>query len=168
MAPRRQLRRQPVSALGAVGWLFAELALLLMIIALGSNEHPPVAQPVPSSSSPAPTTSSFVAPEGLLLTSESFTMHVDPSGAGVVDEFRRKMVDVVGVDGRVGLILVFGKSRDPSVPTQGTLVSQQLKDLVRSAGLPQLRSMNDMRAYLGSEGAPGDAKVELFLLNGGS
>lgn len=161
-------RRQPVNALGVAGWLFAELALVLMIVALGSEEHPPSAQPVASSSAPSTTTTgTVVAPEGLSLTSKSFTMHVDASGAGVLEEFRRLLDSKVGADGRVGLILVFGKSREPSVPTRGTLVSQQLKDLVVPAGLPQLRTMNDMRAYLGSDGAPGDVKVELFLLNGG-
>ncbi|MEU3643282.1 hypothetical protein AB0E59_07890 [Lentzea sp. NPDC034063] len=160
-------RRQPVNALGIAGWLFAELALVLMIVALGSDDHvPAAAQPATSSAAPTPT-SSTAAPEGLSLTTKSFIMSVDGSGAGVVDEFRRRLLDEVGPDARVGLILVFGKSRDPSVPTQGTLVSQQLKDLVVPAGLPQLRTMNDMRAYLGSDGAPGDAKVELFLLGGG-
>jgi len=157
-------RHRPVSTLGVVGWLFAELALLLMIVALGSEEHPSVAEPAPP---PPPTTSSSAAPEGLSLTTESFIMHVDPSGAGVVDEFRRDLAAKVGADGRVGLVLLFGRSRDPFTPTQGTVVSQQLKDLVVPAGLPQLRTMNDMRAYLGSDGAPGDVKVELFLLNGG-
>lgn len=160
--------KQPHNALGVVGWLFAELALLLMIVALGSEENPPAAGSVtPSSSAPPPTTNSFMAPEGLSLTTRSFVMHVDPSGDGVVDEFRRRLADEVGADARVGLVLVFGKSRDPSVPTRGTLVSQQFKDLVLPAGLPQLRTMNDMRAYLGSDGEPGDVKVELFLLNGG-
>ncbi|MET8758764.1 hypothetical protein [Lentzea sp. NPDC004782] len=158
-------RHRPVSTLGAVGWLFAELALLLMIVALGSEERPSVAEPV--TPSPPPTTTSAVAPEGLSLTTESFIMHVDPTGAGVVDEFRRNLAAKVGADGRVGLVLLFGRSRDPFAPTQGTVVSQQLKDLVVPAGLPQLRTMNDMRAYLGSDGAPGDVKVELFLLNGG-
>jgi hypothetical protein len=162
-------RRQPVNALGVAGWLFAELALVLMIVALGSDDHTPAAaQPATSSASPAPTTTSgTAAQEGLSLTTRSFVMPVDASGVGVVDEFRRRLLDEVGPDARVGLVLVFGKSRDPSVPTQGTLVSQQLKDLVVPAGLPQLSTMNDMRAYLGSDGAPGDAKVELFLLGGG-
>ncbi|SFR24784.1 hypothetical protein SAMN04488564_10868 [Lentzea waywayandensis] len=163
-------RRQPVNALGVAGWLFAELALVLMIVALGSDEHVPAAEsstPSASASLTPTTTSAAAAPEGLSLTTRSFIMSVDGSGTGVVDEFRRRLLDEVGPDGRVGLILVFGKSRDPSVPTQGTLVSQQLKDLVVAAGLPQLSTMNDMRAYLGSEGAPGDAKVELFLFNGG-
>jgi hypothetical protein len=158
-------RHRPVSTLGAVGWLFAELALLLMIVALGSEERPSVAEPV--TPSPSPATTSAAAPEGLSLTTESFIMHVDPSGEGVVDEFRRNLAAKVGADGRVGLVLLFGRSRDPFAPTQGTVVSQQLKDLVVPAGLPQLRTMNDMRAYLGSDGAPGDVKVELFLLNGG-
>ncbi|MDX8146920.1 hypothetical protein SK854_32730 [Lentzea sp. BCCO 10_0061] len=161
-------RRQPVNALGIAGWLFAELALVLMIVALGSDDHvPAAARPATPSASPAPTTSTTASPEGLSLTTKSFIMSVDGSSAGVVDEFRRRLLDEVGPDARVGLILVFGKSRDPSVPTQGTLVSQQLKDLVVPAGLPQLSTMNDMRAYLGSDGAPGDAKVELFLLGGG-
>ncbi|MGW4211220.1 hypothetical protein ACWEIJ_24730 [Lentzea sp. NPDC004789] len=159
-------RHRPVSTLGVAGWLFAELALLLMIVALGSEERRSVAEPV-APSSPPPTTSSAVAPEGLSLTTESFIMHVDPSGAGVVEEFGRNLAAKVGADGRVGLVLLFGRSRDPFTPTQGTVVSQQLKDLVVPAGLPQLRTMNDMRAYLGSDGAPGDVKVELFLLNGG-
>lgn len=165
-------RRQPISTLGVVGWLFAELALLLMIVALGSEERPPAAEPPapPASSAPVPTTTAPrpAAPEGMLVTTETFTMHVNPSGEGVVDEFRRNLDAKAGANGRVGLVLLFGRSRDPSAPTQGTLVSGQLKDLVQAAGLPQLRTMNDMRAYLGSEGRPGDVEVELFLLNGGS
>jgi len=170
----RRARRDADGVFGAAGWLFAELALVLMIIAVGSEqldnpaqaEHPttPVTTTTEPPSVPPP------SPEGILLKSVKFTMPVPVNGDGVVERFRQELDKAVGANGRVGLILLFGVSRNPSEPMEGTGVSGRLKELITPAGLPQLRSTVDIRPYLGGndDGQPGDVTVELFLLTGPS
>lgn len=163
----RSGRRDADGAFGAAGWLFAELALVLVIIAVGSEVPRPLAAAAPAPQVPAP--ARFPA-EGLSLETAKFTMFVPADGQGVVETFREQLVAKVGPDARVGLVLLFGVSRNSNQPIQGTLVAQRLKELIEPAGIPQLRTTADIRAYLGGreDGQPGDVTVELFLLTGPS
>lgn len=162
------------TAFGAAGWLFAELAMVLLVVVFGSEtpapvHQPPVTRPAASTTNrPAPTGSGG-APVGLSLSTAKFTMAVPADGSGALDSFRRLLDATVGPNAQVGLILLFGVSRTSNA-LDGTAVSGQLRDLIRSADIPQLRSTADVRSYLGdsSDGPRGSVKVELFLLNGPS
>jgi hypothetical protein len=155
------VRRRPTSLHSAFitlsGWLFAELAVVLMIIALGSVSS---AAPPPPPCPPPP------VPDGLLLQTVEFVIFVEPAGDGAdtVAQFNRQLDEVVGRDHTVGLALLFGVSRD-SDPLHGTAVSNRLRELVQ--GQPGLSQAVDIRPYLGGhrDGEPGQVKVELFLLN---
>ncbi|MGD9531253.1 MAG: hypothetical protein AB7L91_18085 [Dehalococcoidia bacterium] len=153
------MRRQPRtnnSVYALSGWLFAELAIVLMLLALGSAAFTP--PPTPVQNCPEP-------PPGVLLDTVEFVLFVEPGGAGAdtIARFNRELERVVGPKREVGLALLFGVSRDEE-PLNGTLVSQRLKDLV--GGQPQLSKAADIRSYIGGrdDGGPGDVKVELFLL----
>lgn len=142
------------------GWLLAELALVLMLMAFGSSEGRPVARTAPVAAPTEPTEE-----RGVLLTPVSFVIGVEPAGDGVatVAAFSQNLSLVVGPDRQVGLVLMFGVSRDAE-PLHGSEVSRRLRDLV--AGLPALASATDLRPYIGGsdDGQPGEVRVELFLL----
>jgi hypothetical protein len=160
-------RTPATTPLGLAGWLFAELALVLVIITMGA-EHAGTSTgrsgelSVPPTGSAAPAT----VEKGLALP-VSFMISVPPGGQGVVEDFTARLNEKVGLNSRAGLVLLFGISRDGQ-PLNGSQVSGQLRDLVLAADLPQLRSAVEVRPYIGerSDGGPGDVKVELFMLTG--
>ncbi|MGW6937029.1 hypothetical protein ACWGE0_43755 [Lentzea sp. NPDC054927] len=170
---RRGTRRphwSDAGILGAAGWLFAELALLLAIVALGSGtaaDNSPATITPPSSATPS-TTPGKSHSEGLSLTSVKFTMGVSADDAAVVSTFTTNLTNVVGPQAKVGLIMLFGTSANPTSPVAGTLISERVKRLIAPAGLPQLASKVDIRTYFGGDGVPGDVTVELFVLTGSS
>lgn len=162
---RRSRRRGDLGALGAAGWLFAELALVLVVIAFGSEA--PVPAPIRSTGSPAidvgvTTTTPPASEQGLRLDTVTFAVLVPADGTGVVEEFRAKLVEKVGQDQRIGLVLLFGVGRDGRA---GPEVSRQLMDIIVAA-VPQVPRPEQIRPYLGDEGPPGTVTVELFLLTG--
>jgi hypothetical protein len=182
-AVRRKQPFIPDNALSAAGWLFAEFALVLAIMAFGSERPGRVGVPnttlatatdisaappgVSTSTAPPPLTA---VPEGISLESHKMVIHVPVDGRDVVGDFRQQLDSHIGANARVGLILLFGVSRTGN-PLDGTGVSQSLKEQIQYAGIRQLRSLRDtdyIRTYLGdrSDGEPGDVLVELFLLNG--
>jgi hypothetical protein len=165
----RRRRRAPASGtLGTAGWLFAELALLLVVVVIGSE----ISEPRPVTSAPVDTTtaappSDVGAPQGLSLTSKKFRMPATPD-AEAASRFRDLMIAEIGPDAKVGLVLMFGVSRTGSLG-DGAVVSEHLRSLVLPA-VSELASAADVRAYIGgaSDGARGDVLVELFLMNGPS
>lgn len=167
---RRQRPAAQDGAFGAAGWLFAELALVLAIVAFAS-ERPGRIDSAPGKgsgvapSSAAPPTA--VAPEGLSLTSQTMVIAVPANGNGVIANFQRQLDALVGPNARVGLVLIFGVSRTGE-PRQGVAVARLLRDLIKETGIRQLPGNCDIRAYFGdaSDGQPGDALVEIFSLNG--
>ncbi|CAL9494419.1 hypothetical protein SUDANB95_03285 [Actinosynnema sp. ALI-1.44] len=163
---RRRYRREGDGGLGAAGWLFAELALVLVVIAFGS-ELPPSRSAVPTPSpSPGPTPStapsSEVRQEGLVLESVVFFVNVPPGGAGVLDAFRGELDARVLPNQRVGLVQLFG------VPRGGTSGPDVSRELMRAVvgQVPKLPREQQIRPFLGDEGGPGTVKVELFLMTG--
>ncbi|GAA1335680.1 hypothetical protein [Saccharothrix algeriensis] len=163
---RRRRRVVEAGPLGAAGWLFAELALLLVVVVAGS-EAPPVA--APTTAAPPPTTPGGPPPtEGLSLTTVKFVMPVVPD-AEAAQRFSALMTERIGPDGKVGLVLLFGISPTGNL-SDGARVSGHLKGLIEAVDIPQLRTRNDIRAYIGSgnDGLGGETLVELFLLNGPS
>ncbi|MEJ2857634.1 MULTISPECIES: hypothetical protein [unclassified Saccharothrix] len=163
---RRRVRRESDGGLGSAGWLFAELALVLVVIAFGS-ELPPARQAVPTPS-PSPGTTTTAAPspgvqqEGLVLESVVFFVDVPPGGAGVLDAFRREMDGRVLPDQRIGLVQLFGVPRGS---VSGPDVSRELMRAVVGQ-VPKLPREQQIRPFLGDEGGPGTVKVELFLMTG--
>jgi hypothetical protein len=164
--------------LAPAGWLFSELALVLVIIVLGGNENSapatPRATPVPTPSGlagagPGAGSGSAV---GLNVHSVKFVVHVAPDAAGavVVREFRRQLAGNGLRNARVGIALLFGVSWS-SDALAGTQVSKRLATLLRRAALPQLVG-TEVRTYLGSRHSaggdrqPGDVDVELFVVTG--
>jgi hypothetical protein len=161
---RRRGRVSGDGAVGLAGWLFAELALLLMIIAVGSEGVSPAATPPPAgptTSTPSPKPTGDAHQTGLRVDTKVFTVHVPPNGAGAVEGFVAGLGQNVGPDERIGLILLFGTPGDGRT---GTGVSAQLRDLLVAAAVPGLPRIEQMRTYLGDEGPPGTVEVELFLL----
>lgn len=161
---RRRYRRDGDGGLGSAGWLFAELALVLVVIAFGSELHPSgSAEPTPA---PPPTTTtappSGVRQEGLVLESVVFFVDVPPGGAGVLDAFRRELDARVLPNQRVGLVQLFG------VPRGGTSGPDVSRELMRAVvgQVPRLPREQQIRPFLGDEGGPGTVKVELFLMTG--
>lgn len=155
---RRRPRRlsDDSGPLSVAGWLFAELALVLMVIAVGSETAAPSATPPPTTTSPPPTTGT----NELGLRLDTVTFMVFPS-AGMVEEFRTSLAGQVAPNQSVGLALLFGVADGGR---SGTQVSAGLRDLIVAAGIPQMPSGEYIRPYLGDEGGPGAVKVELFLL----
>ncbi|MEU6155038.1 hypothetical protein ABZ816_34140 [Actinosynnema sp. NPDC047251] len=164
----RRRRRQPDGGtLGPAGWLFAELALLLVVIVIGSEV--PKIRPAADVASPStpPTTTEPPRPQGLRLTPQSFVMPVVPDHA-VVEVFRERLTATVGPDAQVGLVLLFGRPRNGRLE-DGVVVSEHLKSIIEPVDIPQLRSRADMRAYVGAQsGEEGQVLVELFLMTGPS
>jgi hypothetical protein len=169
---RRRRRAEAPGGLGAAGWLFAELALLLVVVVVGSEVSDPRPRPEVAertAAEPVPPTSVGAAPpEGLSLRTEKFLMPATGDGEAV-GRFTALLTEEIGPDAEVGLVLLFGVSRTGELG-DGAAVSGHLKSLIEPAGIPQLRSAVDIRPYIGSagDGAGGDVLVELFLLNGPS
>jgi hypothetical protein len=159
------VRRDGDGGLGSAGWLFAELALVLVVIAFGS-EMPSTPQAVPTPPLPVTTTTTTATPaaqqEGLVLESVVFFVDVPAGGAGVLDAFRREMDARVLPNQRIGLVQLFGVPRGS---VSGPDVSRELmRTLVGQ--VPKLPREQQIRPYLGDEGGPGTVKVELFLMTG--
>ncbi|MBM7773991.1 hypothetical protein JOD54_004195 [Actinokineospora baliensis] len=170
---KRYRDRGDHGALGVAGWLFAELALVLVVIAFGSEALPPprvAADPgapvttttPPTTSSPPPVTTTTPTASGLRLDTVVFFVLVPANGAGALESFQDQLNALLGPDQRIGLILLFGKERGGF---SGTDVSRQLTDIVVGR-VPRLPRVEQIRPYLGDEGAPGTVKVELFLMTG--
>ncbi|MCG8915119.1 hypothetical protein L6E12_04855 [Actinokineospora sp. PR83] len=157
---KRRFPRGDAGPIGAAGWLFAELAMVLVVIAIGSEVTAPSAVVLTPPVADTPTTAPS---QGLALTTVRFTIPATADDATVLADFRAALDRTVGPQGRVGLILLFGKSTTAN-PAQGTRLSERLKAVVTPANLPQLRTTVDIRPYFGGDGAPGQVMVELFLL----
>lgn len=165
------MRRRDVSGtvvLGAAGWLFAELAMILTVVAIGSEQQaaPTTARPRAATTVAAPTTVATPGTEqGLALTSVTFTMPVPEDDRAVVDTFAGELGRLTPARAKVGLVMLFGKSLDAD-PVDGVGVSRRVSALLGSADLPQLRSALEIRTYFGGDGPPGSVTVELFLMTG--
>lgn len=168
----RRRRGEGADPLSLSGWLFAELAMVLVIIALGTQFNPLAAasdeppQPPPPVTTPTlPTTSA--AAEGLSLKPETFVVHVPPGGGGAGRAFAGELQRRNIGDGDVGLMLLFGVSRD-GVLGNGVLVSQDLAAAIRRVDPPQLAPGVVIREFLAgtTDGRPGDVTVDLYLFTG--
>jgi hypothetical protein len=171
---QRRTRTQD-AVFGLSGWLFAELAIVLMLIALGS-----VAFAAPPKDCPPPPAN----PEGVKLETVKFNVHVDSDDAGTTHRFMEMLEKNVNRGQTPGFIMLFGVSLTNN-PVEGVAVARRLKTLIKAQAnvqaqqvnvqdQPQLAKVNDAKAdddslirpYLGgrNDGPPGDVKVELFLL----
>lgn len=170
----RRRRGEGADPLSLAGWLFAELAMVLVIIAFGTQFNPTPATPAatPTASTPSTTVpTSTPVPEpgsnGLALKPVKFVMHVADNGAGAAREFANQLAARRIPDGDIGLILLFGVARD-GVLGNGVAVSKQFAGLIRQAPPPQLARDVVIREFLGGldEGRPGDVVIELYQFTG--
>jgi len=161
---RRSRGADPVGALGAAGWLFAELAFVLVIVAFGADESPPIQQ---ASTDPvSPVAAEPSAPVGLDLCSQTFRLPaarlVDPASS--VAAFQEELQRLgLGPNVRAGLVLLFGVPRN-GAPGGGGQESRALKAALEGAALPQLASA-EIRPYIGT-GDWGSVEVEIFVVTG--
>lgn len=166
MRPRRRAASDS-GAFGAAGWLFAELALVLMVIAFAAGELAgPVAEPEVSPAAPAQTAESEAVGCGLQRGTTKFLLEpaelTDPATARAA--FQANLdVEGVGPDERVGLALLFGVSENRENLEGGVERSQFLAAALNEPRLAQLADW-DFRTYLTSGDEPGSVEVELFLL----
>lgn len=176
MRRRRPPSRVSVDPLGAAGWLFAELALILVIIVLGAE----VPRRPPPPTTPPPTTSATEKP-GLSLRPRAFCLDVPENASGVGDGFQAGVEREVRADERVGLVLLFGHSRSADA-LAGTVVARQAMDAIGTRPSPHapekahIRAYSgpvervpdgtEVRGYLGGDCARGQVNVELFVLTG--
>ncbi|WP_369362889.1 hypothetical protein AB5L52_06115 [Streptomyces sp. CG4] len=95
------------------GWLFADLLLLLLVIALGSlpREQRTGAKPTPSAPSSAPP-STRAAERGLVLKPCSFTVGTGSAGS-VPQQFGAQLRGAGVADRTAGFVLSFGTAPDP-------------------------------------------------------
>ncbi|MEV6072030.1 hypothetical protein AB0L82_36290 [Nocardia sp. NPDC052001] len=136
--------------------------MVLVVIAFGSNPDLPPAAAV----SPPPPPASGDANEGLSLQTVPIVVAVTDA-EHTVAAFRAKL-DEQGIGaGKVGLVLLFGVSRDGQ-PLHGVQVSEQLRTYLVDAHLPQLNNSHEIRPYMGAdnEAGPGEVKAELFVFSG--
>lgn len=151
------------------GWLFAELAMALVIIGFGTQYNPlatkSTAPSPPDTSTPKGT--SNVEAAGLSLRPIEFVLSVPPGNSPLPRLFHERLREHRLKKGDVGLILLFGVSRDGN-PLNGTAVSQDLAGQITRAHLQELSDDVVLRPFLGasSDGEPGDVKVELYVFTG--
>lgn len=147
---------ESIDPLSAAGWLFAELALVLVIIVLGTEtpRRPPQATPPPTT--PA-------GEQGLSLESRTFEIDV-PHGPGAMADFRARLDATLTPGEEVGLIMLFGRSRTANI-SEGTVVSEELRRALLADRVPRIpHDERYIRTYFGG-GRAGTVEVELFVLN---
>lgn len=159
---RRRRKQAQDTAFALSGWLFAELAIVLMLVALGSVAF--AAPPIPCPPPPPP-------PESVELRTVKFAVHVDADDAAT----RQRFMDILRANLRPnqtpGFIMMFGVSLTEDA-NQGVEVARRLKGLIKSQ--PGLEKVDDdlgddeskIRPYHAGlkDGAKGDVNVEVFVL----
>jgi hypothetical protein len=139
------------------GWLFADLLLLLLVIALGSvpREQRTVATPSPSVSSPS--RSAQPAERGLVLKPCSFTVRTGDAGS-VRQQFGAQLRSAGVADRTAGFVLSFGTAPDPG-PGQDAAnkVNSQITD-----GFSHFKHAPKRGYWKG--GPSGKVRIDVFFL----
>jgi hypothetical protein len=141
------------------GWLFADLLLLLLVVALGSlpREQRADAHPSPTPSDSAGSPSSRPAERGLVLKPCSFTVGTG-SDASVRQQFGAQLRGAGVASRTAGFVLSFGTAPDPG-PGQAAadkVNSQITKGFSRFQHAPK-------RGYW-KYGASGKVRIDVFFL----
>ncbi|MEV5880069.1 hypothetical protein AB0L75_38860 [Streptomyces sp. NPDC052101] len=154
--------RPPQAAAGRTvllaGWLFADLLLLLLVIALGSlpREQRTGTAPRPSApSSPPPSTQA--AERGLVLKPCSFTVRTG-SDASVRQQLGKQLSGAGVADRTAGFVLAFGTAPDPQP-------GQDAADKVNSqitGGFSLFRHAPKRGYWKG--GPSGQVRIDVFFL----
>lgn len=145
------------------GWLFADLLLLLLVIALGSlpkeeRHKPPNPSPTPSETATAsPSQSAQVAEQGLVLKPCSFTVKTG-SAASVRGQFTKQLRSA-GVDGRTaGFVLSFGTAPEPG---PGQAAAERVNSVITKE-MPRFRNAPKRGYWKG--GPSGNVRIDVFFL----
>jgi hypothetical protein len=145
------------------GWLFADLLLLLFIVALGSlptadrGGHHPVVSPSPS---PSPS-ATRAAEQGLIVKPCSFTIRTG-SEASVVHHLTTRLHSAGVADRTAGFVLSFGTAPTPG-PGQAA-ANRVNKDITNR--LPNFRHAPKRGYWKG--GRSGSVRIDVFFLSGPS
>ncbi|WP_046259380.1 hypothetical protein [Streptomyces sp. WM6386] len=143
------------------GWLFADLLLLLFVIALGSlpkqeRPDPPGPSPTPSETA-SPSESAQVAEQGLVLKPCSFTVKTG-SAASVRGQFTEQLRSA-GVDGRTaGFVLSFGTAPEPG---PGQAAAERVNSVITKE-MPRFRNAPKRGYWKG--GPSGNVRIDVFFL----
>jgi hypothetical protein len=147
------------------GWLFADLLLLLLVIALGSlpreeraGTATPTETPEPTRTAEAsPSESARPAEQGLVLKPCSFTVKTG-SAASVRGQFAAQLRSA-GVDGRTaGFVLSFGTAPDPG---PGQKAAERVNSVITEE-MPRFRNAPKRGYWKG--GAAGKVRIDVFFL----
>ncbi|MER6025689.1 hypothetical protein [Streptomyces sp. NPDC001851] len=155
--------RPPQGAAGGrtmllAGWLFADLLLLLLVIALGSlpREHRTGATPKPGTpSSPPPSTQP--AERGLVLKPCSFTVRTGSAGS-VRKQFGAQLRGAGVADRTAGFVLSFGTAPDPG---PGQEAADRVNSMI-TGGFSHFKHAPKRGYWKG--GPSGKVRIDVFFL----
>lgn len=142
------------------GWLFADLFLLLLVIALGSlpREERTSSSSSPSpSASPSPSWSGQPAERGLVLKPCSFTVKTGSDGS-VKAQFTSQLRKAGVASRTAGFVLSFGTAPDPG---PGQAAADKVNSVI-TKGLPRFRHAPKRGYWKG--GATGKVRIDVFFL----
>ncbi|MFD0272351.1 hypothetical protein ACFVHB_00385 [Kitasatospora sp. NPDC127111] len=157
------------------GWLFADLLLVLLVVALSALPAPrPEASATPSASLPGPTTTSAApspsptrpAERGLVIQPCRFTVNVGystlgGSGADQVASQLDTQLRAAGVEQRTaGFVLSFGHAPDVNV---GQDAARKVNDVLNGR-LPAVFGKAPKRGYWTGDSASDVVDVDVFFL----
>lgn len=139
------------------GWLFADLLLLLLVIALGSLPREERTGATPTPTVPSPPASTQPAQRGLVLKPCSFTVRTG-SAASVQKQFGAQL-DRAGVaDRTAGFVLSFGTAPDPG---PGQEAAERVNSIVTD-GFPRFEHAPKRGYWKG--GPSGRVRIDVFFL----
>lgn len=169
MTRRRPRATRERALIGLAGWLFADLMLVIAIVAMGSQPDPLAARPAPAPSthrpspSPSPTTPSPSAtPQGPLAleqTPQIIVVHA-PAGdtAALTAQLTKALVPYRGR--RAGIVETFGWGSDSSSDTAYATEVNALLDKIAPSMFPP-GTPEENYIDLGSQS--GGAKIKIYL-----
>lgn len=158
-------RRPPVSrTVLLAGWLFADLLLLLLVVALGSLPREERAS-ASASGTPSPSSSGSVSPSpgerqaerGLVLRPCRFVVRTG-SAPSVTRQFGTQLKKAGVADRTAGFVLSFGTAPDPG---PGQAAAEKVNSQITSA-LPRFRHAPKRGYWKG--GSSGQVKIDVFFL----
>ncbi|CAL9646446.1 hypothetical protein [Streptomyces griseomycini] len=139
------------------GWLFADLLLLLLVIALGSLPREERTGATPAPTVPSPPASTQPAQRGLVLKPCSFTVRTG-SAASVRKQFGAQLGRAGVADRTAGFVLSFGTAPDPG---PGQEAAERVNSIVTD-GFSRFEHAPKRGYWKG--GPSGRVRIDVFFL----